>query len=32
MPNVGSLITPEGILRDVRSMITDPLKNASNKD
>ena len=32
MPNVGSLITPERILRDVRSMIPDPLKSASNED
>jgi hypothetical protein len=32
MPNVGSLITPERILRDVRSMIPDPLKSASDED
>ena len=32
MTNVGSLITPERILSDVRSVITDPLKSASNED
>jgi hypothetical protein len=30
MPDVGSLITPERILSDIRSMIPDPLKCASN--
>jgi hypothetical protein len=32
MPNVGALIAAEGILRDVRSMIADPLQGASNED
>ena len=32
MTNVGGLITPEGILRDVCSMIADPLQSASNED
>src|SRR5215469_7445839 len=32
MTNVGGLITPEGILGDARSIITDPLKSASNED
>jgi hypothetical protein len=30
--NVSGLITPERILGDVRSVITDPLKSASNED
>ena len=32
MTNVGGLITPEGVLRDVRSMIPNPLQGASNED
>jgi hypothetical protein len=32
MTNVGGLIAPEGILSDVRRMIPDPLKGASNED
>jgi hypothetical protein len=32
MTNVGSLVTPERILSDVRRMIRDPLQRASNED
>ena len=32
MTNVSGLITPERILSDVRSVITDPLKSAANED
>ena len=32
MTNVRGLITPERILGDIRSVITDPLKSASNED
>jgi hypothetical protein len=32
MTNVGSLVTPERTLSDVRSMIANPLKSASNED
>jgi hypothetical protein len=32
MTNVRGLIAPERILSDIRSMIPDPLKGASNED
>jgi hypothetical protein len=32
MTNVGGLIAPERFLSDIRSMISDPLKGASNED
>jgi hypothetical protein len=32
MTNVGGLVTPERILSDIRRMIADPLKGASNED
>ena len=32
MTNVGGLVAPERILSDVRSMIANPLKSASNED
>ena len=32
MPNVCGLIAPEGILSDIRSMVPDALKGASNED
>ena len=32
MTNVGGLVTPERILSDIRRMIPDPLKGASNED
>ena len=32
MAYVGSLVAPERILGDVRCMIPDPLKGASNED
>ena len=32
MTNVGGLVAPERILRDIRRMIPDPLKGASNED
>jgi hypothetical protein len=32
MTNVGGLVTPERILSDIRGMIPDPLKGASNED
>ena len=32
MTYIGRLIAPEGILSDIRSMIPDPLKGASNED
>ena len=32
MTNVGGLVAPEGILSDIRRMIPDPFKGASNED
>jgi hypothetical protein len=32
MTNVSGLVTPERILSDIRRMIRDPLKGASNED
>jgi hypothetical protein len=32
MTNVGGLVPPERVFGDIRSVITDPLKSASNED